>query len=231
MRGAARALTYSLNWRNYLEEIDYDNAVVVYMYSHSMMAAISICKIMMDISYDTFDEYLAKIEGEDKMPHDTTVWKRDTKEMPTFGKDSSVYRVQNKTLHIVVDPIGMKSSDRGELMRGTWDDEDGFLKLHMLVDLDTEQMLAFDLTDMYCEDAARLFKLLSNIKKYHMKGPIPLSSTISYMMQDVMSSQVDHHQTRLVQWMPDDENSTIMEGTGTIEVCRVGPILIEKCEV
>ena len=228
VRGGAMALHYHLDWDNYLEETSQNGEIRSYKYAHSIMAAASICKIMMGVAHDTFDEYLAKNEGKNNMPHDTAVWKRSAKQASAVVK-SSAYTVKNKTLRVAADSVGMKLSSRGELIRGIWKEDGEFLKLHMLVDLDAEQILAYDLTDMDGEDATHLFKLLGDIKKYYVKGPIPLEDPILYLIQNATDSQVDYHQTRLTQWLPDAKKSATMKDTKVIEVCTIGPVVIERC--
>ena len=50
-RGASRVPEYNPSWDEELEEMNRNKVGRPYKYSHSMMAAIAICKAMLDVSF------------------------------------------------------------------------------------------------------------------------------------------------------------------------------------
>ena len=222
-RGAARALPYNPEWDKELEQINHKKVGRPYKYSHSLMAAIAICKAMLDVSYRAIEgELTARWPGHD-VPHFSVIWKRIGGAMPVFEK-VSVYDLHRKgTLCLIADSTGMKLSNRGEWIRVKWNVKRDFFKLHILIDLDTMRILAFELTDMNGGDAANLVKLLGSIMKEYTGEGIPVKESLSDVILEVVSdtpnSQVDSRQTRLTHWLPDEENPVTDEYTKENEVC------------
>ena len=222
-RGEATVQQYNADWDKELEQMNHKKVGHPYKYSHSMLAAIAICKVMLGLSYRVVEgHFVAQWPGCD-VPHFSVIWKRIGGAMPVFEKVGVRDMLVKGKRRFVVDSTGIKLSNRGEWIRVKWNVKRGFFKLHILIDLDTKRILAFELTDMNGGDAANLVKLLSSIMKEYAGEGIPLKESISDMILDVgpdmPSSQADSRQARLTQWLPDEEKSDTEEHTGANEVC------------
>ena len=222
-RGAARALPYNAEWDKELEQTNHKKMGRPYKYSHSLMAAIAMCKAMLDVSYRvTEGESVVRWPGHD-VPHFSVIWKRIGGAMPIFEKVSRHDLHRKGTLCLIVDSTGMKLSNRDEWIRVKWNVKRGFFKLHILIDLDIKRILAFELSDMNDGDAANLVKLLSSIMKEYTGEGIPMNKSLSDMILDIgpgmPGSQANSCQTRMTQWLPDETEPVTVDDTRANEVC------------
>ena len=221
--GAATAPPYNSAWDDELEQMNYKKVGHPYKYSHSMLAAIAICKVMLGMSYRVVEgHFVASWKGHD-VPCFSQIWKRIGGRMPVF-EGVSIHDLPGKGMRrFIVDSTGLKLSNRGEWIRVKWNVKRGFFKLHILIDLDTKRILAFELSDMNGGDAANLVKLLSSIMKEYAGEGIPMSESLSNMILDIVPDApcrlADSRQTRLTQWVSDEEESVTVEHTKTNEVC------------
>ena len=222
-RGGAKVLPYNAQWDKDVEQMNHKKVGRPYMYSHSMMEAIAICKTMLNETYRGTRGYLADSWDGRIPPSFSIIWKRIGGTMPIFEKVSAHDVLGKGTKRLIADSTGMKLSNRGEWIRVKWNVKRGFFKMHILIDLDTKRILAFELSDMNGGDAANLVKLLSSIMRAYTGEGIPMNDSLSNMILDVgpdaPSSQVDSRQTRLTQWLPDEEKPVTDEHTGANEVC------------
>lgn len=222
-RGKARVLQYDPTWNEELEQMNHNKVGRPYKYPHSMLTAIAIFRVMIGASYRaTAGELLAQWTGHD-VPFFTQIWKRIGGAMPVFEK-VSVRDILGKGKHrLIVDSTGIKMSNRGEWIRVRWNVKRGFFKLHILIDLDTKRILAFELSDMNGGDAANLVKLLSTVVEEYAGEGIPMSKSLSDMVlkmeSEMPGSQADSCQTLLTQWLPDGEKPAKEKQTKKDELC------------
>ena len=221
-RGTATALPYNPGWDEELEQMNHKKVGHPYKYSHSMMAAIAICRVMLGMSYRVVEgHFVASWKGRD-VPHFSVIWKRVGGAMPIFERVSVHDILVKGKRRFVVDSTGIKLSNRGEWIRVKWNVKRGFFKLHILIDLDTKRILAFELSDMNGGDAANLVKLLSSVLKEYAGEGITMNESLSDMILDISSDTPNSHagsrQARLTEWLPDGEEPATVEHTTTNEV-------------
>lgn len=221
-RGKATAPSYNPAWDKELKQMNHKKVGRPYKYSHSMMAAIAICRLLFGFSYRVTEGYFTKHWDGHDVPHFSVIWKRVGGTMPVFDKASVRNLLKGKRC-FVVDSTGLKLSNRGEWIRVKWNVKRGFFKLHILIDLDTKRILAFRLTDMNGGDAANLVKLLSSVMKEYTGEGIPINESLSDMVLEIdsnaPSSKVDSNQTRLTQWLPGEEKPATAEHAKENEMC------------
>ena len=118
-RGASRAPEYNPSWDEELEQMSYKKVGRPYKYSHSMMAAIAICKAMLEVSFRIVEGELdSRWKGHD-VPHFSQIWRRVGDAMPVFKKISGLDLLKKGTRCIIADSTDIKLSNRGEWIRLT----------------------------------------------------------------------------------------------------------------
>ena len=66
-----------------------------------------------------------------------------------------------------VDSTGIKVTNRGQWMSDKWNiEKKGYLKIHIVVDIQTKEILALDVTDEKVHDCKMLKKLVNHIFKF-----------------------------------------------------------------
>ncbi|MCE2509094.1 MAG: transposase [Nitrosopumilaceae archaeon] len=203
-RGRAKAVRYSHRWEGDLKEQNRGKVGHPFQYSDSMMAAIALGRIVMDVSYRDYWGQLSGAWGDGRTPHYSTMWRRAGNVMPAF-QDEPEFTLREGVLRVVVDSTGVANFNRGEWIRVQWNVRRGFFKLHILVDLDTRRILAFAMSDMNGGDAAHLPVLLNNLMKKYTGEGIPLKEPIANLLLDGMPARAggraDPNQTLLDRWM------------------------------
>ena len=222
-RGEATAPEYDPSWDDELKQMNHNKVGRPYKYSHSMMAAIAICRVLLGLSYRVTESHFKKNWKGHDIPYFTQIWRRVGGTMPVFENIGIRDLLEKGKRCFIVDSTGLALSNRGEWIRAKWNVKRGFFKLHLLIDLDTKRILAFQLTDMNGGDAANLVKLLSDIMKAYTGEGIPMNESLSDMILEidpnVPESKVDPGQTRLTQWLPDEEKPATDKQTKTGELC------------
>ena len=206
-RGRRKAIQYNGEWNDECEEMNKNKRGRPFKFSHGMMTYIAITKALLDISYRELEGFLDGCWGKGhEIPEFTTIWKRIGKTMPRFKQEDISCTVKGRLLRLVVDGTGLAMHNRGEWIRQRWNVKRGFLKLHLLINLDTRRIISYTLTDMNGGDAGQLTALLDKtLKKYTGEG-IPLTGQLSEIMAaaesaGTLDTTAESGQRLLSDWM------------------------------
>ena len=105
----------------------------------------------------------------------------------------------------MIDGTGVALHSRGEWIRERWNAKRGFLKPHLLIDLDTRRITAFSLTDVNGGEAGQLPELLGRVLKKYTGVELPLTGQLAELIKDATtidtSKQEDPGQKLLDGWM------------------------------
>ena len=104
---------------------------------------------------------LAKIAKRDNVPDYTTLFRRKISLTP----DTNNIDMKKKTT-IAVDSTGIKVTNHGDWLRKKWKAErKGFIKLHLAVDVETKEIIAYEITNEKSHDNKQFDKLVEKSKK------------------------------------------------------------------
>jgi hypothetical protein len=101
-------------------------------------------------------EYIPQVKTADH----TTLHKRIQKIEPFLPEVK-----EGKDLVIALDSTGVKVSNRGEWMREKWKVRRGWIKVHIVVDVDTHELVALEVTDERTGDSKELIPLVKEAEK------------------------------------------------------------------
>ncbi len=205
-RGRSKAVRHDPEWDAETEEMNRNKVGRPFKFSHGMMAFVAITRALLDISYRELEGYLDGSWGhEHDIPEFTTIWKRIGRAMPRFEAGDVSGTTHGRVLRLVVDATGIALHNRGEWIRERWNVRRGFLKLHLLIDLDTRRIVSFSLTGMNGGDAGQLPELLGRALKRYTGESIPLTCQLAEMVDaasvNMESTPADRHQKLLDDWI------------------------------
>ena len=129
------------------------------VYDDVMIAFVCGLKAMLGKPYRMLEGMLTDLLGssETRIPCYSTLWKRcnefESKKATSDGKRKRV---------VAIDSTGIKVTMRGEWMRNKWKVRRGWLKLHILTDIETNEILSFIVTDERSGDAKHMLELVDD---------------------------------------------------------------------
>lgn len=104
---------------------------------------------------------LAKIADNENVPNFSTLSRRKKTIIPEVNMND-----MSKKTTIAIDSTGIKVTNRGDWLRKKWRKErKGFIKLHLAVDVESKEILAYEITDENSHDNRQFDNLVEKSKK------------------------------------------------------------------
>ena len=122
-----------------------------------------VVKSITELPYGHLHGILIETLGDWDAPHHTTIYGRF--QMREITRNGSVFTVTGGgtiPVCLAVDSTGLKQHNRGEWIRQKWKVKRGFVKMHVLVDVDTKKILAIRVTDDRTGDLPMFIPLLDD---------------------------------------------------------------------
>ena len=119
-----------------------------FQYADSFFASLTAVKSMIHIPYRNLMGMILEVLNDEKVPHHTTIFRRiQSLDVQRNGRIITVTGSKGAAIRFAVDSTGLKQHNRGEWIRQKWKVRRGFVKMHILVDVDTKKILAVRVTD------------------------------------------------------------------------------------
>ena len=132
-----------------------------FQYAESLFAALAAVKSMTGLPYRHLQGMLIETLGDWNAPCYTTIYRRfQALEVKRNGSVFTVTGGGTVPIRLAVDSTGLKQHNRGEWIRHKWKVRRGFVKLHVMVDVNTKRILAVQVTDDRTGDSPMLIPLL-----------------------------------------------------------------------
>ena len=134
-----------------------------FQYADSFFASLAAVKSMIHIPYRNLMGMILEVLDGEKVPHYTTIFRRiQSLDVQRNGRIITVAGSKGAAIRFAVDSTGLKQHNRGEWIRQKWQVRRGFVKLHILVDVDTKKILAVRVTDDRTGDSPMFIPLLDD---------------------------------------------------------------------
>ena len=132
-----------------------------FQYAESLFAALAVVKSMTGLPYRHLQGMLIETLGYWDAPCYATIYRRfQALEVKRNGNAFTVTGGGTVLIRLAVDSTGLKQHNREEWIRHKWRIQRGFVKLHVMVDVDTKKILAVQVTDDRTGDSPMLIPLL-----------------------------------------------------------------------
>ena len=132
-----------------------------FQHAESLFAALAAVKSMTGLPYRHLQGMLIETLGDWDTPCYTTIYRRfQALEVKRNGRVFTVTGGGTVPVRLAAGSTGLKQHNRGEWIRHKWKVRRGFVKLHVMVDVDTKKILAVQVTDDRTGDSPMLIPLL-----------------------------------------------------------------------
>jgi len=158
MRGAALAgLSWITDYSKELDEINRNKEGHPYKYGKSLISFVSRLRTISKLPFRMLEGMLTVLLGAVgiEVPCYSTLWKRCSGECV-----SAAPAADTRGRIVAVDSTGIEVTTRGGWMREKWKVHKGWIKLHALTDVHTNEVLSFIITDERSGDAKHLIPLV-----------------------------------------------------------------------
>ena len=186
-RGRAIPMKADAAWESELEEMNRGKRGRPFAYADGLIETIGTFRLIIDTPYRQCEGAAVNMLGRENTPHFTTLCRRLNRMAIVPGKDPATASVVDgsREIRLAIDGSGLIPSTRGEWIRHVWKVKRGFIRLSILVDVDTKMVLAFAITDESVGESPRLPTLLDEaLEKLGMPGRVGTSQVVVTLMGD-----------------------------------------------
>ncbi len=158
-----------------------------FAYADGLIKTIGTFRLMMNISYHQCEGAAEDMLGRESTPHLTTFCRGLNRMEVVPGKDPATTSVVDgsREIRLAIDGSGLIPPTRGEWIRHVWKVKRGFIRLSILVDVDTKMVLTFAITYESVGESPRLPTLLDEaLEKLGMPGRAGTSRVVVTLMGD-----------------------------------------------
>lgn len=187
-RGEAMPIKDDPAWGPELEDMNRGKRGRPFTYADGLINSIGIFRLMITTPYRQCEGAAGTMLGKENVPHFTTLCRRLNRMKLVPGKDPSTASVvdgSREIIRLAIDGSGIVPSTRGDWIRHVWKVKRGFIRLSILVDVDTKMILAFSITDESVGESPRLPTLLDEaLKKMGITGRTGTTQVTVTLMGD-----------------------------------------------
>ena len=174
-------------WESELEEMNRGKRGRPFAYADGLIKTIGTFRLIIDTPYRQCQGAAKDMLGKENTPHFTTLCRRLNRMEIVPGRDPATASVVDgsREIRLAIDGSGLIPSTRGEWIRHVWKVKRGFIRLSILVDVNTKMVLAFAITDESVGESPRLSTLLDEaLEKLGMPGRVGTSQVVITLMGD-----------------------------------------------
>ena len=134
-----------------------------FTYADSLIWAMAVLKVCLKLPYRQlvgFTKRFSSLLGAKLTIYPSTAYRR-TKRLVDEGKLPDLRLKPGERVVAAVDSTGLKVGNYSEWMRHKWKKRRGFVKIHIIVDIETKKILGFKATSEKVSDARALPELLN----------------------------------------------------------------------
>ena len=155
--GRSMVIIPNPDWDIELAEMNKNKRGRPYVYPDSLMAMIAYIRYLADCQYrDVEGIAQAMLQGRFPAPDFVTIWERTGYKSVSVDGNTITVKMKNGKVHrLIGDSTGLKMTNSGEWIAIKWNVKHNFIKLHIMIDEETQKILAFRITDVHGGDASQ----------------------------------------------------------------------------
>ncbi len=159
-RGAGLVVKHDPGWEKDLKDANRHKEGAPFLYAEGMIMAAAALRTALMIPYRQLSGMFGEMLRGMDSPCYTTIFRRMQKLDVDIAEHIITVRDKSNNLVMIADATGLKQHNRGEWIRKKWKVRRGFVKMHLMVDADTKQVLAVSVTSEAVGDSTELPALL-----------------------------------------------------------------------
>lgn len=131
-----------------------------FKYSNRLIATIGIWKKLVGVSYRVCEGAAQATVGKKNTPHYSSICRRINRMVIKPEGNYWIIKNGNDIIRLSIDGSGLVPAARGHWIHHKWKVKRGFIRLSIMIDIDTKQILAFSITDETVGESHQLPTLL-----------------------------------------------------------------------
>lgn len=159
-RGRTLLMRADPAWDDEVESMNDGKNGRPFTYAESMFAVIAVFRYLTGAAYRQCEGAAESMMGRHNAPDHTTICRRLNRLAIVPDGRTLTVADGERTIRMAIDGTGLAPATRGEWIRHKWKTRRGFIRLNVLVDVDTQKILAFEVTDDTVGESPRLPGLL-----------------------------------------------------------------------
>ena len=163
-RGRMVVLNYDPEWEADVIKANCKKNGAPFQYAEAMFASIATLRSMFQIPYRQLEGMVSEMLGDKNTPSHPTIYRRINGISVNITDSEMVATTPDGTRHVFLatDGSGLKVDNRGEWIRKKWKVRRGFVKMHVLMDIDTGMVLSLRITTEKVGDPKMFVPLLDD---------------------------------------------------------------------
>ena len=159
-RGRTLLMRADPAWDAEVESMNYKKNGRPFTYAESMFAVIAVFGYLTGAACRQCEGAAESMMGRQHAPDHTTICRRLNR--LAIVPDGRTLEVSDgeRAIRMAIDGMGLAPAMQGEWIRHKWKSRRGFIRLNVLADIDTQRILAFEITDDTVGESPRLPGLL-----------------------------------------------------------------------
>lgn len=220
--GRSLVLVPDPEWDNQLAAMNRSKRGRPFVYSDILMASIAYIRYVNGKSLRVMEGVVDAILNTIKGPDHVTIWRRTCAQSVSINGDKIITKTTDgKTYVLMADSTGITTTGKGRWIEIKWNAKCNFIKLHILIEEESQKILAFRITDTGGGDAQNLPGMLDDALE---RLGIPLESCTK---PDTPESTPDASVS--VTHIPTEKSSTDII-TEYLCDCGCGKTLVTDCK-
>ena len=159
-RGRVMGMKFDASWDTELEAMNRGKKGRPFKYSNALICTIGVWKKLTGAAYRPCEGAAQEMLGKENAPHYSVICRRINRMVINPKDDCLIVKDGNYTVEMAIDGSGLVPATRGEWIRHKWKVRRGFIRLSILVNIETKQILAFSITDETVGESPQLPTLL-----------------------------------------------------------------------
>lgn len=131
-----------------------------YQYSNRLISVIGVWRKLTGVAYRVCEGTAQEAGGKENTPHFSIICRRLNRMVINPEGNYLIVKDGNHTTRLSIDGSGLVPAARGHWIHHKWKVKRGFIRLSILIDIDTKQILAFSVTDETVGESPQLPTLL-----------------------------------------------------------------------
>ena len=162
-KAVGRSLTLRMDpdWDVQLAAMNRSKRGRPFKYPDLLMAGIAYIRYMCNNSLRVMEGMISAMLDKTECPDHVTIWRRTCAQAVTINENKiNITTTDGKMYALMVDSTGLTTTGKGRWIEFKWNVKCNFIKLHILIEEESQKILAFRITDASGGDAANMPSML-----------------------------------------------------------------------
>lgn len=219
-RGRMLVLHFDDKWEAEVKKANRGKVGAPFKYAESLIVKLAFMRMLGKLPFNELVGLAKEMIGDKNIPCSSALWERINQIKIEDYAGAFVVTADSGKTRMAVDASGLKQHNNGSWIEKKWKVRRGFVKIHIMIDVDTKKILAFKITDETVGDSTVFDELLKSTLK--VIGTVPKAS-----MDEEIEKKEAIRMTRV--FAKDAVKDAIAEASnGAPEAASLDPVVVGR---